>query len=273
MPKLSIITVNLNNAKGLCKTVESVVNQTFTDYEYIIIDGGSADGSVEVIKEYANKITYWVSEPDKGIYSAMNKGILRSKGEYIQFLNSGDLLVNETILSKVFEVPRIGDIIYGHINIVTESESKVYRSPGENQFSLSFFFENTLSHPSTFIARKLFNSGLFDESFVISADKKFLLEKIIAQNCVLERLDEIIVNYNTEGLSNKPENQAKVKEENDRIFAQIVPSYIVNDFKIYRDNYSDFQALLTIKKNRISYFVFKIVKKTTLSFQKYFQSK
>ena len=73
MPKLSIITVNLNNAGGLRKTIESVVNQTYTDFEYIIIDGGSTDGSVEVIKEYAHKITYWVSEADKGIYNTMNK--------------------------------------------------------------------------------------------------------------------------------------------------------------------------------------------------------
>jgi len=83
--KLSIITVNLNNAAGLQKTIESVITQTFTDYEYIIIDGGSTDGSVDVIKQHADKITYWVSEPDKGIYNAMNKGILQAKGEYCLF--------------------------------------------------------------------------------------------------------------------------------------------------------------------------------------------
>jgi len=113
-PKLSIITVNLNNAEGLRKTIESVVTQTFTDFEYIIIDGGSTDGSVEIIKLYADKITYWVSEPDKGIYNGMNKGIMVAKGEYCQFLNSGDWLVNENVLKEVFADV---DIVYGDLKI------------------------------------------------------------------------------------------------------------------------------------------------------------
>jgi glycosyltransferase involved in cell wall biosynthesis len=82
---LTIITINLNNAAGLRKTIESVLSQTFTDYEYIIIDGGSIDGSVDVIKEYENKITFWVSEPDKGIYNAINKGIMKAKSEIWSF--------------------------------------------------------------------------------------------------------------------------------------------------------------------------------------------
>ena len=81
--KLSVITINYNNRDGLKKTIESVVNQTYKDFEYIIIDGGSTDGSVEVLKEYSDKIDYWVSEPDKGIYNAMNKGIDIAKGEYV----------------------------------------------------------------------------------------------------------------------------------------------------------------------------------------------
>ena len=88
--KLSIITINRNNAAGLRRTIESVVSQTYTEFEYIIIDGASTDESVDVIKEYADKITFWVSEPDNGIYNAMNKGILKAKGEYLLFLNSGD---------------------------------------------------------------------------------------------------------------------------------------------------------------------------------------
>ncbi len=119
MVKLSIITVNLNNSAGLRKTIESIVKQTFKDFEYIIIDGGSTDGSAEVIKEFADKITYWVSEPDKGIYNAMNKGILHAKGEYLLFLNSGDWLADDDLLSKVFCEPRTADIIYGHMNFVS----------------------------------------------------------------------------------------------------------------------------------------------------------
>jgi len=97
--KLSIITINYNDKEGLRKTIESVLSQTWTDYEYLIIDGGSADGSLDVIREYEDKITYWISEKDNGIYNAMNKGIVKSKGAYLQFLNSGDYLVD----NKVFE--------------------------------------------------------------------------------------------------------------------------------------------------------------------------
>ena len=89
--KFSIISINYNHSDGLRKTIQSVVNQTFTDFEYIIIDGGSEDGSVEVIKDYSDKITYWISERDKGIYNGMNKGIAQAKGTYINFMNSGDV--------------------------------------------------------------------------------------------------------------------------------------------------------------------------------------
>ena len=93
MKKISIITINYNNCEGLRRTIESVVNQTCRDFEYIIIDGGSTDGSVDVIKRYADNIDYWVSEPDKGIYNAMNKGIRMATGDYVQILNSGDMFV------------------------------------------------------------------------------------------------------------------------------------------------------------------------------------
>ena len=95
MPQLSIITINRNDAKGLEHTLKSVWKmQTFKDFEHIIIDGASCDGSVDVIKKYATKLAYWISEPDKGVYNAMNKGIVKAQGEYLLFLNSGDWLEN-----------------------------------------------------------------------------------------------------------------------------------------------------------------------------------
>ena len=96
-----IITINYNDAAGLKKTIDSVINQTYTEFEYIIIDGGSSDSSLQIIKENANQINYWVSETDKGIYNAMNKGIEAAKGEYLLFLNSGDYLLDSLVLKKV----------------------------------------------------------------------------------------------------------------------------------------------------------------------------
>lgn len=232
MPKLSIITINLNNNAGLRETVESVLNQTYNDYEYIIIDGGSIDGSIETIKEYADRISYWVSEPDKGIYNGMNKGILQAKGEYLQFLNSGDLLVNETILSKVFEIKRTADIVYGHLNTVFDKKIRLHKAVKENQLSLAYFYNSTLSHPASFIARRLFDNCLYDESYSISADKLFFIENIISKNCTLQQINTTIANFNLVGISNNPKSQVILKEENDRIFTQTIPPRIAKDYEI-----------------------------------------
>lgn len=102
-PQLSIITINRNDAQGLEKTLESIwKKQSFKDFEHIIIDGASTDNSINIIKKYASHLSYWVSEPDKGIYNAMNKGIIKAKGNYLLFLNSGDWLEND-ILARVFK--------------------------------------------------------------------------------------------------------------------------------------------------------------------------
>ena len=97
--KFTVITINYNNADGLRQTILSVVGQTCDDYEYVIIDGGSTDGSVEVIKEREDKISYWVSEKDGGIYNAMNKGVKAARGEYLIFMNSGDIFYDNKVLS------------------------------------------------------------------------------------------------------------------------------------------------------------------------------
>jgi glycosyltransferase involved in cell wall biosynthesis len=106
MIKLSIITINYNNRDGLEKTIRSVIDQRFTDFEFIVIDGGSTDGSVDNIRKYENKINYWCSEKDAGIYNAQNKGIKKAKGEYCLFLNSGDFLYNEDVLNKIKKISR-----------------------------------------------------------------------------------------------------------------------------------------------------------------------
>ena len=110
--KLSIVTINLNNVAGLHETIISVLNQSSADLEYIIIDGGSTDGSAELIKEYSDRIYYWVSEPDSGIYNAMNKGIRKASGEYLLFLNSGDALASDNIVEEVFRADHNEEILY-----------------------------------------------------------------------------------------------------------------------------------------------------------------
>ena len=100
--KLSIITVNRNNAGGLKKTIDSVTAQTYTGFEFIIIDGASEDDSPRIIREHAGRLSYWISEPDNGTYDAMNKGIRAATGEYCLFLNSGDFLIHPGVLEEIF---------------------------------------------------------------------------------------------------------------------------------------------------------------------------
>ena len=111
--KYSIITVNYNNKEGLRKTIESVIHQTFRDFEFIVIDGGSIDGSVDVLKEYDSQIDFWVSEPDGGIYQGMNKGIKKATGEYLNFMNSGDCFYSSDVLEKVTGYQYDTDFIVG----------------------------------------------------------------------------------------------------------------------------------------------------------------
>ena len=115
MPKLSIITVCLNSSISIERTIRSVINQSFQNYEYLIIDGGSNDGTIAIIQKYLNKISYFKSEPDNGIYNALNKGIKASKGEYLFFLNSGDIIYNLYTLERAIDLSLNSDICYGDI--------------------------------------------------------------------------------------------------------------------------------------------------------------
>lgn len=134
--KLSIITINYNNSIGLRKTIESVVSQTDNTFEYIIVDGGSSDGSVDIIKQYADKISQWVSERDGGIYNAMNKGVRMAHGEYIMFLNSGDILYDNNVIGHV--LPKLkADICVG--NLVSDKGGRM-TPPDEKNLTMSFLF-------------------------------------------------------------------------------------------------------------------------------------
>ena len=224
MIQLSIITVNLNNKSGLEKTIQSVSQQNYKDYEHIIIDAGSTDGSLKIIEDKKNLFSYWVSEPDRGIYHGMNKGINKASGKYILFLNSGDYLLSKDALSIDFKTIT-QDIVYGHL---THNNNNVLNTSAyKDNIDLGFFFVSTLPHGSTFIKRELFlNYGLYKTDYIIVSDWIFFLERIVIDSCSTFNLNKAVSVFTVGGISTRPENKELVKQERVRYLNTIMPSFV-----------------------------------------------
>lgn len=174
--KITVITVVFNDVANIRNTISSVINQTYKNIEYIIIDGNSKDGTIDIIKEYTDRVSKFVSEPDKGIYDAMNKGLIMASGDYVIFMNSGDIFINEFVLEGVMNgLKGFPDIIYGH----TISKYK----NGRLRQALSPFFESKaycpsvgICHQSVFVKTIKAKDVLFDLSYKVCADHKMLYE-------------------------------------------------------------------------------------------------
>ena len=224
--RLSIITINYNDRDGLKRTIDSVGAQTFMDYEWIVIDGGSTDGSRELIEKYADHFAYWVSEPDKGIYNAMNKGIVKAKGEYLLFLNSGDWLASETILERCFSHGCVSDIVYGDVYLLDENGEVERRYP--DTLSMQFLFDNTICHNSAFIKRHLFSGCLYNEKLKIVSDWEFFLIQAL-HNASFEHINEFVILYDLHGLSSS--NWPLMMQEREGVKERIFPQLMIQDFK------------------------------------------
>ncbi|UQD56148.1 glycosyltransferase family 2 protein [Flavobacterium sp. K5-23] len=227
MPKFSIITINYNNLDGLKRTIESVVNQTWQEFEYIVIDGGSSDGSSAYIESQSTNIDFWVSESDKGIYNAMNKGIKVANGEYLLFLNSGDHFYDNRVLEKFHSLIGEFDLIYFDEYRVGERLSEIVKYPSKLNFSNLYL--SSLSHPNTFINKNLFDKvGLYDESLRIVSDWKFSILALFKYNCTYLKVDGVLSVFYLDGISFLEDNS---KERNK----------VLNDyFKPFVDDYEEF---------------------------------
>lgn len=196
---IDIVTINLNNRNGLKKTIESVVNQTYKDkINYIVIDGGSTDGSVDIIKQYSDKIDYWVSEKDNGLYNAMNKGIDVLKNEYALFLNSGDYLSSNNIIESVYNLLD-KDIVYG--NEYKIGNGRIMRAKYPDRLDDNFFKRTALPHQSTFIRTSLLKENKYSEEYKLLGDWKFFREMIIVNGASYKHLDTFISYYGLDGVS------------------------------------------------------------------------
>ena len=237
--KYSIITVNYNNKEGLRRTIESVIHQTFSNYEFIIIDGGSTDGSADILKEYDELITYWVSEKDKGIYNAMNKGIAKATGDYLNFMNSGDCFYASDVLEKVSNYQYDADFIVGKDYHYNEKINKGHVSIQPPRTTMIHFFMATLDHQSTFIKRELFYNSPYDENHRLVSDWIFFIEKIVKDNKQVQFIPDIVCRREEGGLSEQQGD--KNREEINDYLHKILPNGV----------YQDYASLAKLDKNSI----------------------
>lgn len=237
---ISIITINFNNLEGLKKTMASVLGQTWKEFEYIVIDGGSTDGSATYIESQSNNIDYWVSEPDAGIYNAMNKGIKVAKGEYLLFLNSGDELFSNEVLDQNYRHISLYDIIYFNLNVVGEKETFIKKYP--DQLLFSYFVNDTLPHPATFIRKVIFDKvDLYDESLKIVSDWKFFIQSICKFNYSYKRINETLSTFYLDGLSSAPNNRDMIFDEKHKV--------LTSDFQAYLEDNTNFNELKKTVEN------------------------
>jgi glycosyltransferase len=220
--KISVITINYNNAAGLQKTVDSVLAQTCDDFEYLIIDGGSSDGSDSVIDRCADRLAFSCNEKDGGIYNAMNKGVSHAKGDYLLFLNSGDVFVDSEVLQRMAPALGAHDFIYGNL-IFRENDGREWIQTPPDHLSIGFFMDHSLPHPATFISRRLLADTPYDENYRIIADWVYFVHKIVHEGCSYLHVDTVVSRFMMDGVSS---GTSKHDEERARAFNALFPPLI-----------------------------------------------
>jgi glycosyltransferase len=205
---VSIITVALNSRSTLEGTIKSVLGQTYKDVEYIIIDGGSTDGTIEIIKSYNARIAKFISEPDKGIYDAMNKGIALAKGDVVGILNSDDIYANDRVIENVMErMTDLGvDCCYGDLVYVNAASMKVIRHWRANNYREGLFLKQcwTPPHPTFFVKASVYRRyGYFDTKYQIAADYDIMLRFLLDYNVSVGYVPETLIKMRVGGSSNR----------------------------------------------------------------------
>lgn len=212
--KVSIVTINYNNANGLEKTIKSIIAHSTPLFEYIVIDGNSNDESKEILHHYANKISRWISEPDSGIYNAMNKGIKIANGEYILFINSGDTLKEGIDFRKIIGHISNEDIVYFDLEIAGTGKSYIKKYPDSPDFK--YFMEDTLPHTASFIKKDVLKRyGYYSEKMNIASDWAFFTDCICLHNCTYKHINDCFSTFYIDGISSQPDNRKLLWSERD----------------------------------------------------------
>lgn len=259
--KISIITINYNDALGLERTIKSVVSQSYLDKEYIIVDGASKDNSIDVIRYYSEQITKWVSEPDTGIYNAMNKGIKMATGEYCIFMNSGDAFISSKVLEKALPYLRAGKDIYNGNSFFTNPDGKItwYRK-GHTDISKFYLFHSSICHQASFIKTSLMKKYYYDETLRMVSDWKFWVQAICLDHASYEAINIDVCCYDGGGITATQHDKGVIERN-----------------KVLHDLYTPEELLkydeLLKQRNTMKYFREGIVKRFWLYYARLFKGK
>ena len=258
---LSIITINYNNLEGLKKTIESVRSQSFRDYEWIVIDGGSTDGSKELIEKNKNQFTYWVSEPDRGIYHAMNKGIAQAHGEYCQFLNSGDYYIAADTLEQMFANNDLADVNYGDQWCSKDGqivEKRVY----PDKMGLTYLFKSPLGHQASFFRTSAIKEHPYKEQYNISADRAFFLE-LYVHGYAFKHIHQPIVYFDTEGIGSNAKTLSERRRQFHAIKREFFSDQVVADIERMISESGNYQFVNRVAPLRWTYRLFRKIQKSS----------
>lgn len=271
--KLSIITINRNNAAGLEKTMLSVASQTYKEFEYVVVDGASTDDSVEVIKRLAPQFgdrLKWISELDKGIYNAMNKGIRMASGEYIQILNSADCLAANNVVERMLaelEKHNNPSILYGNMIKCFPNGRKLIDKSFEGQpITMLGMYTGTLNHSPAYIRHDLFEKyGYYDENLKIVSDWKWYLQAIILGGENPKYVDLDVTLFDMTGISENAKSKEKIKHERKSVLDLLVPQSFLTDYELYAN---DIYMMRRIRRHKWAYKLVRFIERCLFKMEK-----
>lgn len=267
--RLSIITINYNNAEGLRKTLASVAAQTYRNIEHVIVDAASTDGSIDIIKGYADMASYpvsWSSKKDKGVYNGMNIGIKRATGDYIQILNSGDILAAPDVTERmVATLPERTPILYGNMLKSYDGKTIINKDTcGSGMYtpeSFLYFYKGTLNHDCAYIRRDLFDKyGLYNEDMKICSDWEWYVKAIAlgGEKAVYTNIDVTIFDMN--GVSESHGKNAElIKKERRGYLEEILPATVLHDYDMYAFPIEEYNRLKKYHLWPLVYFIERVL--------------